>query len=205
MRYELIDTNNLILATRVQYKIFPNEIAYACYKESIEDNHRHFKYYLVYKENVIIGITGLYANNNFEDNSIWLGWYGVIDEYRLHGFGKQILFDTFNMAKEWAEKEPRIKYLRLYTSSRDNKIAQILYKKYMDICEEYNNPNDINFDNTCLVYTKVIRKGDNNKMWNNRFLNLKNGDELINNGLHEFIRLTNGDINIQISSTGEIF
>ena len=42
-------------------------------------------------------------------------------------------------------------------------------------------------------------------MWNNRYLNLKNGDELINNGFREFIKLTNGDINIQISPTGEVF
>lgn len=205
MKYELIDKNNLILATRVQLKIFPNEIAYACYKKSIEDEHKHYKYYLVYKENVIIGVTGLYTENNFEDNSIWIGWYGVIDEYRLHGFGKQIFLDTLNMAKEWAEKEPRIKYIRLYTSSRDNKIAQIIYRKYMDICEEYNNPNDINFNNSCLVYTKTLNETTDDKQWNNRYLNLKNGDKLIDEGFKEFIKLTNGDINIQISSTGEIF
>lgn len=205
MKYELIDKNNLILATRVQLKIFPNEIAYTCYKKSIEDEHKHYKYYLVYKENVIIGVTGLYTENNFEDNSIWIGWYGVIDEYRLHGFGKQIFLDTLNMAKEWAEKEPRIKYIRLYTSSKDNKIAQIIYRKYMDICEEYNNPNDINFNNSCLVYTKNLNETTDDKQWNNRYLNLKNGDKLIDDGFKEFIKLTNGDINIQISSTGEIF
>ena len=205
MRYELIDKNNLILATRVELKIFPNEIAYSCYKKSIEDEHIHYKYYLVYKEDVIIGVTGLYTETNFEDNSIWIGWYGVIDEYRLHGFGKQILLDTFNMAKEWAEKEPRIKYIRLYTSSRDNEIAQILYKQYMDICEEYNNIDDINFDNTCLVYTKFLKEVSDDKLWNNRYLNLKNGEELISNGFKEFIKLTNGDISIQISSTGEVF
>ena len=37
MRYELIDKNNLILATRVQLEIFPNEIAFSCYKQFIED------------------------------------------------------------------------------------------------------------------------------------------------------------------------
>ena len=73
--------------------------------------------------------------------------------------------------------------------------------KYMDICEEYNNEDDIDFDNTCLVYTKFIKEIGNNKMWNNRYLNLKNGDELISNGFKELIKLTNGDINIQICTS----
>lgn len=38
MRHELIGKNNLILATRVQLEIFPNELAYSCYKKSIEIN-----------------------------------------------------------------------------------------------------------------------------------------------------------------------
>lgn len=206
MRYELIDKNNLILATRVQLEIFPKEIGYYSYKLSIEDNHEHFKYYLVYKEDVIIGVTGIYTYCNYDDESIWLGWYGVLEEYRLHGFGKQILMDTFEMAKEEAKKNPKIKYFRLYTSSRDNAIAQILYRKFMTICEDYNNPNDINYDNSCLIYTKSI---DDNvrdiELWNSRCINLKEEDENIINGFKEFINLTNGDIHIQIAPTGEVF
>ena len=204
MRYELIDQNNLILATRVQLEIFPDEIAYCAYKKSIEDEHKNYRYYLVYKESVIIGITGLYIEDRYSD-SIWIGWYGVLENYRLHGFGEKILLDTFNMAKEWALEKGNISYIRLYTSYRDNPIAQILYKKYMTTVENYNNTSDINFDNTCLIYSRTINESENVELWNNRFLNLKYGDEMIVDGFKEFIKLNNGDIHIQIASTGEVF
>lgn len=204
MKYELIDQNNLILATRVQLEIFPNEIAYSCYKKSIYDKHNNLRYYLVYKENIIIGITGLYMEANCDD-TIWIGWYGVLENYRLHGFGKQILLDTFDMAKNWAQEKGNVSYIRLYTSYRYNKVAQILYKKYMDIVEEYKNVNDINFDNTCLIYSKSINEKGKPIFWNNKFLNLKSGDEMIVEGFREFIKLINGDIHIQIAPTGEVF
>ena len=206
MRYELIDKNNLILATRVQLEIFPKEIAYYSYKLSIEDNHEHYKYYLVYKDNVIIGITGIYTHCNYEDESIWLGWYGILEEYRLHGFGTEVLIDTFKMAQEEAKKNSKIKYFRLYTSSRDNAIAQILYRKFMTISEQYNNPDDVNYDGTCLIYGKpVFDTIDKVEPWNSRNINLKQEEENIINGFKEFIELTNGDIHIQIAPTGEVF
>lgn len=202
MRYELIDHSNLILATRVQLEIFPKEIAFHAYKKSIEDKHEHLRYYLAYKENVIVGITGLYLDGT---DSIWVGWYGVLEQYRLHGFGEQILLDTFEMAREWAKEIGNIRYIRLYTSSRDNAIAQILYRKYLDLVEEYQNEEDVNYDNTCLIYSKGIEENTPITPWNNQFLNLKQDDELFVEGFREFIELTNGDIHVQIAPTGEVF
>ncbi len=204
LRYELIDNKNIILATRVQLKIFPGEIAYPCYKMSIED-HEHYKYYLVYNNDVIIGVTGLYTECDYKDDSIWLGWYGVLKEYRLHGFGKQILLDTIEMAKEEVKNNPRIKYLRLYTSLEENKVAQILYKKYMEISEYYENDDDINYDHTCLIYTKRLNENVHLELWNSRFINLRAGSESMSEGLKEFMEITNGDINVQISPAGEVF
>lgn len=205
LRYELIDNKNLILATRVQLKIFSGEIAYPCYKLSIRDNHEHYKYYLVYNNDVIIGITGLYNECNYEDESIWLGWYGVLEEYRLHGFGKQILLDTIDMAKEEMRHNSKIKYLRLYTSLVENKVAQILYKKHMEISEYYENDDDVNYGHTCLIYTKRLNENVHLELWNSRFINLRSGENAIKVGLKEFKQLTNGDINVQISTAGEVF
>lgn len=99
----------------------------------------------------------------------------------------------------------KISYMRIYTSYKYNDIAQILYKEFMDKTEEYNNVEDINFDNTCLIYSKAIKDNVNIELWNNKFLNLKHGVEMIDEGLKEFIKLTNGDIHIQIAPTGEVF
>lgn len=75
----------------------------------------------------------------------------------------------------------------------------------MDVVEEYNNLDDINYDNTCLIYSKSIYEDKKVSLWNNKFLNLKSGDEMIAHGFKDFVKLTNGDIHIQIASTGEVF
>ena len=41
----------------------------------------------------------------------------------------------------------------------------------MDFCEEYNFPNDFNYNNTCHIWTKVLFN-DKPKKWNNRYLGL---------------------------------
>ena len=124
---------------------------------------------------------------------------------RLHVFVTQILLYTFELARQWAKENSNIKFFRLYTSERDNTVAQILYKKYMDIVEKYDNVNDIDFDNTYLIYSKLIVKDNEIELWNNKFLNLKNGEEMIVQGYKYFIKLTNGDIHIQIAPSGEVF
>lgn len=172
MKYVEITSKNILLATKIQMKIFPEESAYEHYKYTIKEDIEYEKYYLVYDENNIIGITGLYSNEDiYKTNSIWLGWYGVLEKYRNKGYGKRILLDTIEMAKKLSIKYP-IKYFRLYTSERDDKLAQPLYEKVMDIKEYYKNENDVNYDNTCLIYTKVLGNYKIEK-WNNRFLNLK--------------------------------
>lgn len=172
LKYVEITENNIDYATKIQMKIFPNESAYEHYKYAIECNLEYMKYYLVYRSDAVVGITGIYSNEDLnETNSIWLGWFGVLENYRSKGLGKQILLDTIEMAKNLLNKYP-IKYFRLYTSERDDKLAQPLYEKVMDIKEYYDNDNDINYDGTCLIYSKSLDKSKA-KYWNNKFLNLK--------------------------------
>lgn len=172
LKYIEINMDNLDLAVNIQNEIFPKESARNHYLETINKNVDYEKYYLVYNNDKVIGITGLYCKENiYETNSIWLGWFGVLPEYRRRGYGKNILLDTINMAINLSNKYP-IKYFRLYTSERDDAIALPLYDKIMDIKEYYNNTDDCNYDGTCLIYSKGL---NNNKVtkWNNKFINLK--------------------------------
>ena len=110
--------------------------AFLHYKYSIESNLEYIKYYLVYDNDNVVGITGLYSNEEIsETNSIWLGWFGVLEDFRSNGYGKQIFLDTIDMANDLKNKYP-IKYFRLYTSERDDAIALPLYNKVMDIKED---------------------------------------------------------------------
>lgn len=172
LKYIQMTNKNLEFATNIQMKIFPNESAYEHYKFAIKNNLDYEKYYLVYDNDDIVGITGLYSNEDFNEiNSIWLGWFGVLNEFRRKGYGQQILIDTINMAKDLAKKYP-IKYFRLYTSEKDDSIAQPLYYKIMDIKEYYNNVNDVNYDNTCVIFSKSLFETPIT-YWNDKFLNLK--------------------------------
>ena len=131
LKYIEITMENIEYATKIQMQIFPEESAYEYYKYAIDTNLEYENNYLVYDDDTVIGITGLYSNEDLnETNSIWLNWFGVLEEYRNKGYGKQILIDTINMAKKLTYKFP-IKYFRLYTSERYERIAQLIYKKMM--------------------------------------------------------------------------
>ena len=65
LKYIQITNKNLEFATNIQMKIFPNESAYEHYKFAIKNNLDYEKYYLVYDNDDIVGITGLYSNEDF--------------------------------------------------------------------------------------------------------------------------------------------
>lgn len=186
LNYIKITKDNIDYATRIQMKIFPDECAYYNYLDIINKNLEWQNYYLVYDGDEVVGVTGLYCFEDInETNSIWLGWFGVLKEYRRHGYGKRILLDTIDKAKEFSKKYP-IKYFRLYTSTRDNKVAQILYSEIMDIKEEYNNPSDFNYDNTCVIYSKSLTD-EKASYWNNKYLGLNEIIEREKEGQNQYI------------------
>ena len=174
-----ITKDNVNLAAEFQLSIFPGECAYGSYIYSIKRNSDYFSYYLAYNNENLIGITGIYSFEKVEEtNSLWLGWFGVSPIYRRKGYGKALLKQTIDMVKEYAKKDPRIKYFRLYTSSRDNPIACKMYREVMDYEEKYECDGDFNYDGTCLIFTKCLYKDCKNPLWNNRFLNLNDITEM---------------------------
>ena len=67
MKFELITKDNIMLATNIQLRIFKdeNECAYLHYLNSFICNK---DYYIVYKANEPVGITGLYIDEFTQDN-----------------------------------------------------------------------------------------------------------------------------------------
>ena len=66
-RYVDITIYNIEYATEIQMNIFPNESAYEHYKYAIKSNLEYVKYYLVYKNNDVVGITGIYCNEDIKE------------------------------------------------------------------------------------------------------------------------------------------
>ena len=177
LTYEKINNDNIKLATSIQFSIFPLGCAYEHYRYSIDSEYKDSIYYIIKWKNFPVGITGLYLNNVASLDSIWLGWYGILPEFRSKGIGRQSLLDTIEMAKKYNRK-----YLRLYTiddgtSNMDfgNNRARSLYRSVMDSWEYYNNTNDCNYDGNCLIYSYCLGN-EELEFWNNRYANI-NDDE----------------------------
>lgn len=167
LKYELINEENINLATSIQYTIFPNECAYFHYKKSIDTNNEEQWFYIIKYNETPVGITGLYTYDEIDEESIWLGWFGILPEFRSRGFGRQTLLDMIEKAKKFNRK-----YFRLYTNDDGTSTARPLYRSVMQMYEKYENINDYNYDGNCYVYSYSLC-GEEIKPWNNRFMNLK--------------------------------
>ena len=136
LEYELINEKNINLATSIQYTIFPDECAYEHYKYSIDTNYKKSMYYIIRWNDIPIGVVGLYINDEIDEESIWLGWFGILPEFRSRGFGRRSILDMIEKSKKFNKK-----YFRLYTRDDGNSTAGPLYRSVMQICEKYKNIN----------------------------------------------------------------
>ncbi len=179
MELIIVDFTNYKEAIEVQRRVFPNEdgtlnILASLNRELfikktglyyIDD---HVKYYLGKKDNKTIGITGLYNYGDDTDNA-WIAWYGILPEYRCHGYGAELLQDTINLAKQKG-----FKYIRLYTDINENADAIKLYEKAGFIGEKYN-AEKLNYD--CYIFSKSLLNEDI-ILWSNKVLDLAHQSEL---------------------------
>ena len=173
LRFEEINKDNLKIAAKLQYEIFPTSSAYSVYKAKVTGNYKSFYIgYIAYAKNEPIGVTGIYEIPEYSE-TVWLSWFGVKKEYRKLGYGKQILDYTIKVAKEHKKK-----YLRLYTYEIWNKEAQNFYKKNMDLGEYYYNEKEHKeiFEGKPKIFSKSLcdEKVD---FWNNKFINISEDED----------------------------
>lgn len=175
----LIDKNNYKEAIKIQNSIFPKENGALNILASLDRNlfikstklnyaDDHVKYYLAKEGNRYVGITGIYYYD-FDLDSAWLGWFGILQEYRDNGLGKELLNRTIDLAIS-----NNFKYMRLYTDYIDNSNAIKLYIKEGFIGEKYT-AEKLLYD--CRIYSKSLTD-EEVPLWNNRHLNLSNQSKL---------------------------
>ena len=180
LKFINITKENILLATELELKIFPNMCAYNSYKNAYE---KGAPYWLVYNNDSLIGISGLYEYPELgEPKTVWLGWYGILDQFRGNGYGKEILLKTIKIAKEKGYET-----LRLYTSKKLCPTAMNLYEKIMDFGEPYTLEQ---IDLERYVFTKSLSNKPATK-WNNRNLYLYLDEESEKEGLEIYLKLKN--------------
>lgn len=191
LSYDLIDERTIKLASSIQATIFPGELAIEHYKNSIKTNYKNSSYYIIKYNNIPVGVTGIYNmskyNKNIDDNSMWLGWFGILPEFRRKGIGRQALLDTVEKAKMYNKE-----YFRIYTVSTDNKLAQPLYKSIMHAREPYKNKEDYNYNNNCYIYSYNLKGNNNIELWNNKYAYINEDIEMekkSNSELNNFYKI----------------
>ena len=164
-----IDYDNLNLACEIQNKIFPKEDARQNFIEQInKDSYRkEMEYYIVYLENIPIGVTGIYSYNEYPE-SAWLGWFGILEEYRNKGYGGIVLDKTIELARQKGYSK-----FRTYTDEYA-KSAHKLYASRGLVKELYDNEEDKDeyFISDIYIYSISLTK-ESIDLWNNKILGLK--------------------------------
>lgn len=179
MELVLVDKSNYNEAIEIQKSIFPLEDGTINILASIDRElfmkttglyyiDDHVKYYLAIKDGKYVGITGLYYYD-IDRESAWIAWFGIIDEYRNKGMGRELLENTIELALSKG-----FKYIRLYTDYIDNHDAIKLYEKCGFTGEKYTLEN-LPYD--CRIYSKSLI-GDKVIPWNNKMLSLAHQSEL---------------------------
>ena len=173
IEFKKVTKDNLEIACKVQNEIFPEEDGRQNYIEQINKDpyRKEMDYYIVYLGSNPIGVTGVYSYNEYPEDA-WLGWFGILKEYRKSGFGGKVLDETIKLAKEKGYKN-----FRLYTDEYATS-AHKLYESRNMIKEVYDREDDKDEYFTTDVYIySVSLVGEQVELWNNKFLGLKEQGE----------------------------
>lgn len=98
IEFERLTTSNYEKVLNIKHLLFPESVSDIDYERYFNDSN-HCEYFLVMTNNEPCGITGWY---DFDDQNIdaFMGWFGVLPEFRNKGIGSQILEFTMNRVRE---------------------------------------------------------------------------------------------------------
>ena len=177
MKLNVVDFNNYKEAIRIQKEIFPHEDGTLNILASLDRDlfmkktgmfydDDNVEFYIASVSNKPIGMTGIYR---FISDEAWVGWFGILPQYRNKGYGKKLLEQTIEMAKKQGYK-----ILRLYTDKVENATAIKLYEKLGFIGEKYS-VEKLSYD--CWIYSKSLCDSEV-ILWNDKNLHLLEQSEL---------------------------
>lgn len=179
--FEKVSKENINLATKIQNTIFPEENGFLNFKCSIDEEFYKELYNGKVREKMIfyicknqteevVGITGIYSYSEYPGDA-WLGWYGVLPNHQKKGYGKKILLQTMEKAKEMGFKN-----FRLYTDLIDNKVAVGLYRK-LGMVEEPYLAEEMGEGEETYIFSKSLDSSPSEKL-GNKMLFLKEQEEI---------------------------
>ena len=82
----------------------------------------YWKVFLVRARGHPVGVSGLYRQPGMPQNVYWVGWFGIRPRFRRAGFGTNVMYALFDVARSIGCEE-----LWVYTGSSDD-VAVSFYK-----------------------------------------------------------------------------
>ena len=163
IEFELLTMENYEIVLFIKHLLFPESRSDVDY-EKYFNNNENCEYFLVTINKEPCGITGWY---DFDDKNVdaFMGWFGVLPNFRKKGIGRKILEFTINRVKD-----RNFNYFRVYTDEAVNYPSVCLYEKESLIKERYSYPDKLGKTDSFVVFTKILKSNDND-LWNNRPLN----------------------------------
>jgi RimJ/RimL family protein N-acetyltransferase len=121
-----------------------------------------------------IGIIGLYSYHDYPDDA-WIGWFGILPEYRGKGFSKMALAKLERHARSLGFKS-----IRLYLYEGENAAADGLYKNGGFFSEPYRGKDGIP-GHDIYIYSKSL-SGFKVPEWGGKYLHLDDQVEMERQG-----------------------
>lgn len=161
-----IDRSNIALARKIQNTLFPDSDAAVNYVEAVE-HVSGFEYWLVAVEGEYVGISGIYSLS-VDPESAWLGWFGILPQFRRMGLGSRVI-----RAFEDVARERGFLYVRLYTGRNDNEVAKAFYRANGYREEFYDCPEDPGrLVEPLSVFSKSLYEEQPVPLWGNKSMNI---------------------------------
>ena len=156
-----ITEENVQIAHKMENIIFPHYDAYNNYLDSFKEESEN-EYWLLEVDGKYVGISGIYSYKAYPRDA-WLGWFGLLEEYRGKHLGEQAL-----ALFEIVARRRNFFYARLFTDRFDNDNAKHFYEAH-GYKEEYY---ELDSDSASKIYPlSIYSKSLIEKeapAWNNR-------------------------------------
>lgn len=182
--FKPVTLENIIVATEIEMRFWPDSCAYNSYLRAYNKGE---PYWIVYKDDKVVGISGIYEYPELgEVETAWLGWFGVLDEYRGMGYGREILEKTIEIAKQRGFTK-----FRLYSSKRED-LCPNAVPFYTKISAKYNGfVEDYTLEQPEMqrIIVSFSLNGDKINRWNNKNLHLDEDKMDEDDGLKKFLQL----------------
>ena len=161
-----LNKDNLAFAIKVQNEIFPSEDATKMYTGMVNGENDN-NYFLVYNGDTCIGVSGLsHVAGEVEDG--FLGWFGILPEFRRQGLGSEALRLLDETARDLGYRRMRV----LFNTDTGFQGAKTFLKVNGYTAEPYQCPRDK--ESLAGNYAILSRSLYNEKCepWNNRNLHI---------------------------------